>query len=304
MSGISRSVYIKRLRLILIIWVAAVINEGFTQPPNGIATNGPSNRTDISIISNAVTARKATATTKNSDDTASTRQEIGDKLRMVARNDADENERRNDDPYDDIVQEFLSKVAEYDAHKENCTPGVTFHLGDGVIAQYGLKRYRSQAMLAVNRANFMTRLWKYASLIEERRRRNNSIDLTKQKSHPDVSNNNETIQEAWESDAGGGGSVKDMLSSEYFLYSQVRSMVESDEHVFAAGNCYDQLEYKNYTLFCAYAFRTSADSPEVMVKDLSVEYKYLGDDFEFFSLPRRNAERKLASRYRETEGEF
>lgn len=159
----------------------------------------------------------------------------------------------------DVVDQFLSIVEQYKRNKDNCTPGTTFNLGDGVVAQYGVRRFRSQAMVAVNRANFLTRVWK-------------DLDLS-------------------------------LLDSEYFLYSAVRSMVEGDEDLFAAGNCYDLLEYKNYTLFCPYAYRLPNDPRQVMVKDLSVEYKYLGNDSEFFYQARLKASRKVAGVYNKTVGQ-
>lgn len=158
----------------------------------------------------------------------------------------------------DVVDEFLSFVEQYERNKENCTPGVSFNLGEGVITQYGVIRFRQQAELAVNRANFLTRIWKSAS--------------------------------------------ENMLTqSEYFFYTQVRSMVEGDKDVFAAGNCYDYMEFNNFTLYCPFAYRMPNNT--IMVKDLSVEYKYLGNDSEFFFIPRMNAERKLSGKYNETKGE-
>lgn len=59
------------------------------------------------------------------------------------------------------------------------------------------ERFRVEADVAVNRANMLTRLWKYAS--------------------PEV------------------------MDSEYLLHAGVFSMVEFDDDIFAAGNCYDQV---------------------------------------------------------------
>lgn len=158
----------------------------------------------------------------------------------------------------DVVDTFLSIVEQYERNKDNCTPGVEFNLGEGVVAQYGVLRYKAQAMVAVNRANFLTRIWK--------------------------------------------GTDNSLLTSEYFFYSAVRSMVEGDPDLFAAGNCYDHLEFQNYTLFCPYAFRTHNDSQAVMVKDLSVEYYYMTNASEFFYLPRIKAQKKLDGVYNETKG--
>ena len=159
----------------------------------------------------------------------------------------------------DVVEKFLSVVEQYERNKDNCTPGVMFNLGKGVVAQYGIQRFYDQAMAAVNRANFLTRLWK-----------------------------------------GPSGAIMD---SDYFFYTAVRSMVESDPDLFAAGNCYDKLEYKNYTLFCPYAMRMP-DSTKIMVKDLSVEYKYLGNDSEFFFMPRTKANLKLHGGYNISKGRY
>ena len=79
-------------------------------------------------------------------------------------------------------------------------------------------------------------------------------------------------------------------------------MVESDDDLFAAGNCYDAGEFKDYDLFCPYAYRLpvsptgsshTGSSSRIIVKDLSVEYKYLGADSEFFYEARLKAARKL-----------
>ena len=158
----------------------------------------------------------------------------------------------------DVVDKFLSIVEQYEQNKENCTPGTEFNLGEGVVAQYGVLRYKAQAMVAVNRANFLTRIWQ--------------------------------------------GAPPALLDSEYFFFSAVRSMVEGDPDLFAAGNCYDYMEYKNYTLFCPYAYRLPNDSSEIMVKDLSVEYKYLGNESEFFWSARLKAENKLKQEYNVTKG--
>ncbi len=46
-----------------------------------------------------------------------------------------------------------------------------------------------------------------------------------------------------------------MGTSEYLLRTSVLSMMEMNEDIFAAGNCYDARQYKNYNLFCPFAFR-------------------------------------------------
>ncbi|XP_052061288.1 probable G-protein coupled receptor 158 [Mytilus californianus] len=138
--------------------------------------------------------------------------------------------------HSDVVTKFLELVEQYEQNKYNCTTGTNFTLGDGVIKQYGKKRFKAQALVAVNRANFLTRIWKDAD--------------------------------------------QNILSSENFFFSAVRSMLEGDPELFAAGNCYDKQEFKNYRLFCPYSHRT--EDGRLNVKDLSVEYDYLGNDSEWF----------------------
>ncbi|ESO87903.1 hypothetical protein LOTGIDRAFT_127101 [Lottia gigantea] len=137
----------------------------------------------------------------------------------------------------DVIEQFLEQVELYKKNKGNCTPGTHHNLGKGVKTQYGLYRFKNQALVAVNRANFLTRIWK--------------------KAEPGV------------------------LESEYLFYTQVRSIVESDPDIFAAGNCYDAREFKaEYFLYCPYAHRM--DNGEINVKDLSLEYHYLGNSSEWF----------------------
>lgn len=149
----------------------------------------------------------------------------------------------NDSSYD-IIAEFLEKVEAYEKQKYQCKPGTDFNLGEGVIQQYGINRFKRPALTAVNRANFLTRIWRNAS--------------------------------------------QAVLDSEYLLYTQVRNMVEGDPDIFAAGNCYDHKEYKNRHLFCPYAYRT--ENGTINVKDLSIEYDYLGNGSEWFYEARQHAE--------------
>lgn len=102
-----------------------------------------------------------------------------------------------------------------------------------------------EADVAVNRANMLTRLWKYAG--------------------PEV------------------------MDSEYLLHAGVISMVEFDDDIFAAGNCYDQHQYKHYQLFCPYAYRLPKGEG-ILAKDLAVEYKYLTNTSEWFFIARKTAE--------------
>lgn len=144
----------------------------------------------------------------------------------------------------DIVTKFLRIIENQHLLGENCTAGTDLNLGEGVADQYAHDRFKLQALLAVNRANMLTRLWKYA---------------------PEV-----------------------MLSSEYLLHASVLSMVEFDEDIFAAGNCYDKLQYKGRWLYCPFAHRLQ-DQDGVLVKDLAVEYKYLSNSSEWFFIARENA---------------
>ena len=153
----------------------------------------------------------------------------------------DEPQRQKREP--DIIADFLEIVEEYEKNKANCTPGTKFNLGEGVIQQYGINKFKRQALVAVNRANFLTRLWMKAP--------------------------------------------REVLDSEYLLYTQVRNIVEGDPVIFAGGNCHDQLEYKDYYLFCPYAYRM--EDGTINVKDLSVEYDYLGNDSEWFYEARMRA---------------
>ncbi|KAJ3639366.1 hypothetical protein Zmor_002728 [Zophobas morio] len=144
----------------------------------------------------------------------------------------------------DIVTRFLRIVESQHLLGENCTAGTDLNLGEGVVDRYAQERFRVEADVAVNRANMLTRLWKYAD--------------------PEV------------------------VMSEYLLHASVFSMVEFDNDIFAAGNCYDQYQYKDYWLFCPYAYRLPEGT--ILVKDLAVEYKYLSNTSEWFYIARKNAE--------------
>ncbi|CAG7822556.1 unnamed protein product [Allacma fusca] len=147
----------------------------------------------------------------------------------------------------DIVTKFLRIVETQHTLGDNCTAGTAFSLGEGVVDRYAQERFRLEANVAVNRANMLTRLWKYAE--------------------PPV------------------------LESEYLLHANLFSMIEFDDDIFAAGNCYDKLQYKNYTLFCPFAYRLPEGN--ILVKDLAVEYKYLSNTSEWFFIARNNAERVI-----------
>ena len=82
-----------------------------------------------------------------------------------------------------------------------------------------------------------------------------------------------------------------VLASEYLLHAEVLTMVELDEDIFAAGNCYDKFEYQDYLLYCPFAYRLPEGN--ILVKDLAVEYKYLSNTSEWFFIARKNAERAI-----------
>ena len=143
----------------------------------------------------------------------------------------------------DVVEKFLEHVEQYGSAKGNCTKGTHYNLGKGVIRQYGLKRFKDQAMAAVNAANFYTRIWMRAG--------------------------------------------EAVTRSEYLFYTMVRSMVEGDPDIFAAGNCYDLFEYYGYYLFCPYAY--IMEDGRINAKDLSLEYDYLVNDSEWFITARERS---------------
>ena len=158
----------------------------------------------------------------------------------------------------DVVTHFLHIIESQHLLGKNCSPGVGFNLGEGVVEMYGQKRFRREAEVAVNRANWLTRIWKYASA--------------------------------------------EVLQSEYLLHSSLFSMIELDEDIFAAGNCYDKGEYKSYFLFCPFAYRLP-EGP-ILAKDLAVEYKYLSNDSEFFISARNRAKMVISNNTSFMKGEF
>lgn len=157
----------------------------------------------------------------------------------------------------DIVTRFLRIVESQHLLGENCTAGTDLNLGEGVVDRYAQERFRIEADVAVNRANMLTRLWKYSD--------------------------------------------HNVVMSEYFLHASVFSMVEFDDDIFAAGNCYDQYQYKDYILFCPYAYRLPEG--QILVKDLAVEYKYLSNTSEWFYIARKNAENVIKNYNQFSKGE-
>lgn len=159
----------------------------------------------------------------------------------------------------DIVTRFLRIIENQHLLGKNCTAGTDLSLGEGIVDQYTQERFRLAANLAVNSANMLTRLWKYA---------------------PEV-----------------------MLSSEYLLHANILSMVEFDEDIFAAGNCYDKLQYRDRWLYCPFAHRLQEEEG-ILAKDLAVEYKYLSNSSEWFYIARKNAERVIANNDQYSRGEL
>ncbi|TRY60951.1 hypothetical protein TCAL_16346, partial [Tigriopus californicus] len=147
----------------------------------------------------------------------------------------------------DIVTKLLRIVESQALQGANCTPGTDLNLGDKVVNRYAQERFHQAARVAVNRANWLTRMWKYA---------------------PEV-----------------------IGQSEYLLHTSIMSMVEFNEDIFAAGNCYDAEEYKSYFLFCPYAYRLP-EGP-ILAKDLAIEYKYLSNTSEWFFIARKEAEKVI-----------
>lgn len=175
-----------------------------------------------------------------------------EKTKAVAAGKSTGQENNQVDDQGDIVELFLAQVN--DQNKAKCAPGTEHNLGSGVIKQYGLNRFKAQALVAVNRANLLTRIWKEAE--------------------------------------------KEILQSEYLFYTLVRSIVEGDPEIFAAGNCYDKNEFKDYHLFCAYSYRM--EDGRINVKDLSLEYDYLKNTSDWFYSARQKA--KDLKRFNVTKG--
>lgn len=73
-------------------------------------------------------------------------------------------------------------------------------------------------------------------------------------------------------------------------------MVEFDDDIFAAGNCFDWNQHPlKKGLFCPFAYRLPwPDQGASFAKDLAAEYHYLGNTSEWFFLARKNAEKVIA----------
>ncbi|XP_070575532.1 metabotropic glycine receptor-like isoform X2 [Ptychodera flava] len=156
---------------------------------------------------------------------------------------------------DDKVVMFLRYVEEVQENIEDCERGTGKRLPAG---EYNTDRFREQAKLAVNFANFLTRVWRDPNL--------------------------ESVQHSQE-----------------FFYVAVRSLLESNNLIFAAGNCYDYNEFEDFVAFCPYAHRLP--DGRTHAKDLSIEYPYLanGNVSEWFFMARKKAEELLTS-YNKTVG--
>ena len=116
-----------------------------------------------------------------------------------------------------------------------------------VCLRMAQERFHGAAMVAVNWANWLTRMWKYAPGI--------------------------------------------IGESEYMIHASLFSMIETNSDIFAAGNCHDASQYKEYSLFCPFAYRL----PEghLLAKDLAIEYKYLANTSEWFYIARKRAEQVI-----------
>ncbi|KAL9699146.1 hypothetical protein quinque_002587 [Culex quinquefasciatus] len=175
-----------------------------------------------------------------------------DDLDLNEMDETSRNNRRNLMRGRDVVTQFLWIVESQHLLGSNCTAGTALNLGEGVVDQYAQDRFRVEAEIAVNRANMLTRIFKFAS--------------------PDVQ------------------------ASEHLLHASVLSMVEFDDDIFAAGNCFDWNQHpaKN-GLFCPFAYRLPPpDQGASLAKDLAAEYHYLGNTSEWFFLARKNAEKVIA----------
>ncbi|XP_058461059.1 uncharacterized protein LOC131436379 [Malaya genurostris] len=162
------------------------------------------------------------------------------------------NNRRNLMKGRDVVTQFLQIVESQHLLGSNCTAGTALNLGEGVVDRYAQDRFRVEAEIAVNRANMLTRIFKFAA--------------------PEVQ------------------------ASEHLLHASVLSMVEFDDDIFAAGNCFDLNQHPaKKGLFCPFAYRLpTPDQGASLAKDLAAEYHYLGNTSEWFFLARKNAEKVIS----------
>ena len=161
----------------------------------------------------------------------------------------------------DVMTKFLRIIESSKAG--NCSSGTdeTSMETEGMVDKYAQERFRLEATVAVNRANWLTRVWKYAD--------------------------------------------RSVLDSEYLLHVNLYSIIEMDEDIFAAGNCYDKFQYKDYVLFCPFAYREPNGS--ILAKDLAVAYNYVDTESdkesEWFFKARENAKRVITNMTSLTKGE-
>ncbi|XP_055327215.1 probable G-protein coupled receptor 158 [Paramacrobiotus metropolitanus] len=152
-----------------------------------------------------------------------------------------------------LNQSGLDKVSTVlrliESQRKNCSPGTELNL-TGVVDQYGVKKFSGEAQIALNRANLLTRLWKYS---------------------PDIFYTTDPLLRN---------------QTEYLLYAAVRTMVELNENIYSAGNCYDWYRYPGYDIFCPFALRMP-NSLEIVTKDLAQSYVYeASDKNEWFEKPK------------------
>lgn len=90
-------------------------------------------------------------------------------------------------------------------------------------------------------------------------------------------------------------SSPDVQISEQLLHASVLSMVEFDDDIFAAGNCFDWNQHPlKPGLFCPFAYRLPwPDQGASYAKDLATEYHYLSNSSEWFFQARRNAKKVI-----------
>lgn len=205
----------------------------------------------------------------------------------------------------DVVARFLRIVEQYERDKHNCLAGTWFSLGDGVVQQYGVMRFKAPALATVSRANLLTRLWMTLAEQESSDGGGGSRNWHRLTEGDRGNGSSEQPQQpkpaTWQPRVNSSSSSSQQLAD--FLYAQVVNLVESDDDIFAAGNCYDQREFNDYHLFCPYAYRlpsgtsvNTGNSERILVKDLSVEYEYLSNSSDWFYPARQKAEKLVAER--------
>ena len=64
-----------------------------------------------------------------------------------------------------MISKILKDVEQQAIQGSNCTPGTGLNMGDIDLVGNNYKKFRGAAEVAVNRANWLTRMWKYACLL-------------------------------------------------------------------------------------------------------------------------------------------